>query len=122
MIPCEAFEESPEVSDVRQVLENRREEIARELAELTAVPVDPMAAVTFGNRVGAGTTQAVERLNQVGAAAQLAAMLRDVDRALMKLDEGTYGKCDDCGAEIAGERLEVRPWSVLCVECATRSR
>jgi DnaK suppressor protein len=46
-------------------------------------------------------------------------MRTDVVRALEKLDDGTYGLCDRCGALIADERLEARPWSVLCVDCAS---
>jgi RNA polymerase-binding transcription factor DksA len=49
-------------------------------------------------------------------------MRTDVVRALEKLDEGTYGLCDRCGALIPEERLEARPWSVLCVRCASRRR
>jgi DnaK suppressor protein len=45
-------------------------------------------------------------------------MRTDVVRALEKLDDGTYGLCDRCGALIPEERLEARPWSVLCVRCA----
>ncbi|MBI3648481.1 MAG: TraR/DksA family transcriptional regulator [Actinobacteria bacterium] len=103
---------------VRTRLEERRRDLTGELDELTAAPRDPMTAVSFGKRVGDGTTQAVERLNQVGTADVLAAMLVDVERALAKLDEGTYGVCDVCGAEIPAERLEARPWSVLCVGCS----
>lgn len=105
-------------AEVRTALETRRREVSGELAELTAIPRDPMTAVSFGKRVGDGTTQAVERLNQVGTATALAAMLEDVNRALAKLDEGTYGRCDSCGKEIPPERLEARPWSVLCVTCS----
>jgi len=105
-------------ADVRAALEERRRSVTNELAELTAVPRDPMMAISFGKRVGDGTTQAVERLNQVGTATALAAMLADVERALAKLDEGTYGRCDSCGESIPAERLEARPWSVLCVRCS----
>ena len=88
-------------------------------AALTAVPRDPVAAVGFGKRVGDGTTEAVERLAKVGAAEQLDAMRADVVRAIEKLDEGTYGICDRCGRLIPEARLEARPWSVLCVDCAS---
>lgn len=106
---------------VRAELERKREEIEAELAAITAVPRDPTTAVSFGKRVGDGTTEAVERLNKVAAADGLAAILRDVQRALAKLDEGSYGVCDRCGATVAPERLEARPWSVRCVRCATES-
>jgi DnaK suppressor protein len=104
--------------EVRRVLQERLTGLEAELAELTAVPRD-VAAVSFGKRVGDGTTEAVERLAKVGTAEQLDAMRADVVRALAKLDDGTYGLCDRCGALIPEERLAARPWSVLCVRCAS---
>ena len=109
---------SVDAAKVRRVLRERLDGLDAELAELTAVPRDP-AAVSFGKRVGDGTTEAVERLAKVGTAEQLAAMRGDVVRALEKLDDGTYGLCDRCGALIPEERLAARPWSVLCVRCAS---
>lgn len=106
---------------VRAELARKREEIGSELATITAVPRDPAAAVSFGKRVGDGTTEAVERLNKVAAADGLAATLREVDRALAKLSDGSYGTCDRCGATITPERLEARPWSVRCVRCAAET-
>ena len=103
---------------VREVLERVRAELRAELDELTAAPRDPMAAVSFGKRVGEGTTQAVERIAQVDVAKQLDAKLRDVERALTKLDEGTYGLCDVCGSSIGDERLEAIAWAVLCIRDA----
>jgi DnaK suppressor protein len=105
--------------DIRAALEAVREELRAELAELTATPRDPVGVVSFGKRVGEGTAQAVERIAQVDAAKRLDAKLRDVERALAKLDEGTYGRCDACGAEIARERLEAIPWAVRCIGCAS---
>ncbi|HEU4527554.1 MAG TPA: TraR/DksA family transcriptional regulator [Actinomycetota bacterium] len=104
--------------DVRALLETTRDTLRRELAELTAAPRDPMGAVSFGKRVGEGTSQAVERIAQVDAAKKLDAKLRDVERALEKLDEGTYGVCDGCGGPIGAERVEAIPWATLCVRCA----
>ena len=54
----------------------------------------------------------------MGQADALTATLADVDRAIAKLDEGTYGICDRCGALIPAERLEARPWTSLCVQDA----
>ncbi|HEU5226023.1 MAG TPA: hypothetical protein VFV29_09510, partial [Actinomycetota bacterium] len=76
-------------AQVRDVLERTRDELRDELGTLTAAPRDPMGAVSFGKRVGEGTSQAVERIAQVDAAMQLDAKLRDVERALEKLGEGT---------------------------------
>jgi DnaK suppressor protein len=107
-----------DLAAIRTDLVAKRQELMQELGVLTAVPRDPMAAVSFGKRIGEGTTEAVERLNTTGAAKQLAAMLADVERALAKFDDGTYGICDRCAATIPDERLEARPWSALCVRCS----
>jgi DnaK suppressor protein len=101
----------------RDVLRTRQREVREELRRLTERPADPMPAVSFGKRVGDGTTEAVERINQTAAARSLEASIREVDRALEKLEAGTYGMCDVCGEPIPQERLEVIPWTALCVRC-----
>src|SRR6187402_1060673 len=103
---------------IAEELRLRRDQLRSELGVVTTVERDPDASVSFGKRVGDGTTEAVERLNRVGTARELDAMLRDVDRALQKIEDGTYGICDRCGRLIPEVRLEARPWSVLCVEDA----
>jgi DnaK suppressor protein len=47
-------------------------------------------------------------------------LLRKVDRALERVEAGTYGLCESCGNAIPVERLDVLPYSTLCVECASR--
>jgi RNA polymerase-binding transcription factor len=103
---------------IARALEERRRELQDGLASLTAVPRDPMAAVSFGKRIGDGTTEAVERLNKVGTANSIAVTLADVERALEKLEDGTYGICDSCGEPIGEERLEAIPSATLCISCA----
>jgi DnaK suppressor protein len=102
----------------RAALQEHLAALDRELGVLTEVPRDT-AAVSFGKRIGDGTVEAVERLAKVGAAKELAAMRTEVARALEKIGDGTYAICDRCGALIPEERLEARPWSVLCVQCAS---
>ena len=106
-----------DLARVRAALEAERDGLEAQLGEITAPPRDPMAAVSFGKRVGEGTTQAVERIAQVDAARKLDAKRTDVERALAKLDEGTYGVCDGCGAVLPDERLEAIPWTAFCVSC-----
>jgi DnaK suppressor protein len=100
---------------IRRALQLERDELRAQLEEMKAAPRDPMAAESFGKRVGEGTSQAVERIAQVSAAKSLDAKLHDVERALAKLDEGTYGTCDECGEPIGNERLEAIPWAILCI-------
>ena len=46
--------------------------------------------------------------------------LREVDEALARIEEGTYGTCAVCGREIPHERLEALPWATLCIDDARR--
>jgi DnaK suppressor protein len=40
-----------------------------------------------------------------------------IDAALGRIEDGTYGKCVNCGAQIPAERLEAMPWATLCIDC-----
>jgi len=44
-------------------------------------------------------------------------VLADIDAALKRITEGTYGICTNCGEPIALERLEALPWATLCIDC-----
>jgi DnaK suppressor protein len=103
--------------DIASTLEKRRTELVAELERLIAPPEEG-ASVSFGKRVGDGTTEAVERLATTATARSIASSISDIDHALEKLDEGSYGICDRCGEPIPEARLEALPVSALCVECA----
>lgn len=103
--------------DIEKALRARRVELAAELERLTEPPAEG-ASVSFGKRVGDGTSEAVERLATTATARSLAASITDIDHALEKIDEGSYGQCDRCGEAIPEARLEILPASALCVDCA----
>jgi DnaK suppressor protein len=102
---------------IRNRLIARRAELAVELENLTRPPTEG-ASVGFGKRIGDGTAEAVERLATTATARSIAASISDIDRVIVKIEEGTYGTCDRCGNPIPGERLEARPTSTHCVNCA----
>ena len=105
------------VDNVTAVLEAKKAELEDQLARMSAPP-EEQSGISFGKRVGEGTSIAVERIVQVDAHNKLQGTLADVSRALAKLEEESYGSCDKCGIDIAQERLEILPWAVLCVTCA----
>jgi DnaK suppressor protein len=76
----------------------------------------------FGKRIGDGTTEAVGRLTEIGVGRSLESTLARIERALAKLDDGTYGTCDACGGPIEPDRLRARRDSVLCLACAAAER
>ncbi len=47
-------------------------------------------------------------------------LLNKIKEAIERIDNGAYGVCDDCGDEIAFERLDARPVTTYCIDCKTR--
>lgn len=104
---------------VRKELEARRDDIRARVATLAKRP-ERGASQGFGKRIGDGTVEAISRFNEIGVGTSLEAGLERTERALAKLDEGTYGRCDNCGQPIAEKRLRAMPDVVLCIDCARR--
>jgi DnaK suppressor protein len=48
------------------------------------------------------------------------AVMRQIDEALDRIDEGGFGQCEDCGDEIGEARLMALPYATLCVECKAK--
>ncbi|MGV8967989.1 MAG: TraR/DksA family transcriptional regulator [Cellulomonas sp.] len=65
-----------------------------------------------------GPGLAVERALVDAFRVQARARLADVDRALERLDAGSYGRCETCGGAIAADRLAARPGARTCIDCA----
>ncbi len=103
--------------EIHARLTARSDELTTDLARLTKPP-EAGASIGFGKRVGDGTTEAVERIATTAAARSIARSLSEIEVALERLDAGTYGTCEQCGSAIAEARLEARPATVRCVDCA----
>jgi len=103
---------------VRAELEARRDSARSRVATLAKRP-ERGASQGFGKRIGDGTIEAVSRFNDIGVGTSIETGLERTERALAKLDEGTYGQCDNCGQAIAPKRLRAMPDVVLCIECAS---
>jgi DnaK suppressor protein len=102
---------------VRRDLEARRDATRERLTGLASRP-ERGSALGFGKRVGDGTTEAVSRLTDIGVGDSLERMLARTERAVAKLDDGSYGTCDVCGDPIPPGRLRALPDAVLCLRCA----
>jgi DnaK suppressor protein len=102
---------------IRRELEAHRDESRERIATLAKRP-ELGTAQGFGKRIGDGTVEAISRLTEIGVGTSLEVGLERTERALAKLDDGTYGLCDGCGRPIAAKRLQAMPDVVLCIECA----
>jgi len=69
-----------------------------------------------------GATLAFEREHAAALAGQIRRHLSDIDAALARLDDGSYGRCVRCGKPIAAARMAARPTAATCITCAARPR
>lgn len=96
------------------LLRDKEQSLLDELATVTR-PLGESGSISFGKRIGEGTSIAVDRLTSVTVQEKLLATLAQVRVALSRVEDGTYGTCEVCGGPIGEERLEVRPWAVRCL-------
>ena len=106
----------------RKLLLEERETYTRQATNLRA-EADQLAQdrdpgdVQFDEESGQGDTMNVERERDLALSAQALAAVEEIDRALEKIDLGTYGVCEKCGENIPKERLKALPYAALCVKC-----
>jgi RNA polymerase-binding protein DksA len=67
-----------------------------------------------------GATIAFERQHVAAMISQARDRLGEIDAALARLHEGTYGVCERCGQPVGDERLAARPAATTCIRCASR--
>lgn len=104
-------------ADIRAALEAERDELRGQLADLgfgsiTGDHYDPNFADSSQVTAERGEAEALS--------ARLRDTLADVERALGKLEAGTFGACEECGQPIAEARLEAMPTARRCMSCASK--
>jgi len=108
--------------DAERLLQEARAHLVERLAQLGAEETGELRPdVEFGDGFADAAAATAERTEVLGLVDSLKKNLDDVDLALRQLEEGRYGTCLRCGGEIGAGRLSIRPESVYCVECKSRS-
>ena len=111
-------DQPPQTAELVATLIEVRDDLERRAAALRAGADIPSGGISFGKRVGEGTSIAIERFADVAMHDQIIHEREAVDAALLRVADGTYGVCEVCGRGIAHERLEAIPWAATCVACA----
>ena len=110
------------LEEQRALLLGEREASLRQAESLQA-EADQLAAemepgdTQFDEESGEGGTLNVERERDLALSAQARAAVEEIDRALAKIEAGTYGTCEQCGQPIPKARLKALPYATLCVAC-----
>ena len=103
---------------IRLRLENDRKRLAEQLEQIRAgnSSEERREGSPFGKREEEATETA-ELENRMALEKRTLDQLADVDYALERFDNGSYGICESCGKPITPERLEALPQATLCMEC-----
>lgn len=107
---------------LRKELEDRRKLLRAELAAKLNEQDNP-ALLGLRNRMEETDDWAVADLEtalDVAEVSRDAGELRDVENALLRMNDGTYGECVDCGKSIPYARLEANPSAARCIACQER--
>lgn len=106
-------------AELKRILEERRREILNEVQEKMR---DVRAVGASGEGQGvldaAETTEAdIQDDIELALIQMKSETLHRIEEALARLDEGTYGYCNECGDEISERRLRALPFAVRCKDC-----
>ncbi|HEX2849412.1 MAG TPA: TraR/DksA C4-type zinc finger protein [Acidimicrobiales bacterium] len=110
------------LEEQRELLIEERRGYERQIQELKA-EADQLAAeaepgdVQFDDESGEGDTMSIERERDLALIANARRTIEEIERALEKIDAGTYGICERCGQPIMKARLKALPFATECVAC-----
>jgi len=110
---------------LKDLLLEERDRHVRQAAELQAeaealVTEREQGDTQFDEESGEGDTISVERERDLMLSATARQAVEEIDAALERMKDGTYGLCTPAGRRIAVARLEAIPWAETCVDCKQR--
>lgn len=106
------------IDDLRRRLDDERSHVVTQLADMG---IDPQTGAPDGEQFEQGFADSgqstAEKARVISMGADLLETMREVDAALARMDDGSYGTCENCGKPIGDERLDARPVARLCLDC-----
>ncbi len=105
------------LSDLRASLEQEQSDLRARLAEMGLLSGGELS---FDQNFADSSQVTAERGEVEALAGNLRESLSDVEDAIVKLDNGTFGTCESCGQPISPDRLEAKPAAKLCMDCASK--
>jgi DnaK suppressor protein len=112
-----------ELDDLRQRLESERAELQEQLTSIEETQFatsqsDISGEVSFDEENADAGTFTFERERDLSIENNVRDLMGKIDRALARMDEGTYGICSRCGRSIEKARLKALPYADLCIKDA----
>jgi RNA polymerase-binding protein DksA len=110
---------STDEADLRAYLESEKIRLQKEIANSDLTIGEERAG--YSNHMAEDATLVFEQGRNVGMKRAEERLLGDVEDALKRMDEGTYGVCRRCGQEIDSARLRAMPMASHCLSCQERA-
>ena len=104
-----------ELKQMKKILDERRQEVWRN-AQKTLGEGIQLDAAELPDDMDLASSEYLQYFN-LRLRGREKTYLEKIERALARIDEGTFGLCDECGEPIGLERLRVRPEATLCIRC-----
>ena len=114
--------ETLSAEDIKKIKENlikERVEILKEVSDITD-SADNVKFPEFGDKLDENAQEIDEYTTNLATDKVLESSLRDIDKALERIENKTYGICKYCHKPINPKRLLARPVASACVECKTK--
>ncbi len=108
------------ITEIRQLLEKKLQRLTIELGLYSGPSSNGDRALSPFNKKMEAASQITELEQRLGKTRQIKQQIVEVEHALDKVRNGTYGSCDDCGRPIDPERLKIMPQANLCLECKAK--
>ncbi len=110
-----------EIGELRERLVEERKDLQAQYDELeestfSANQSDLTGEMGFDEEYADAGTATFERERDLSLVNNLRDLIERIDKALVKIDEGTYGLCDRCGKPIEKARLKALPYANLCLK------
>lgn len=102
---------------VKQELIEEQSKLKEQLVRLATVEYQ---SIGYSNHMADDATDAFDQAVDVTLKRDVETSLENVEQALAKLDNGTYGLCENCGMRIDRARLEALPYAKHCLACQVR--
>jgi DnaK suppressor protein len=113
-----------EPDELRRALLAERERLDREVKEFESDMADSLdrssGESAYDQHMAEMASVTLEREIDLALEDSVRSALAKIDRAIAKLEEGTYGRCDTCGRPIGEDRLTAAPYATLCLDCKRR--
>lgn len=110
-----------ELTEVRELLAGESARLRAEIDDAEADIADLLRSGDSGGEDQADTgSKTFEREHEMSLAASHREMLTQTERALKRIENGSYGKCESCGNPIGKARLQAFPRATLCMTCKQR--